>query len=78
MVGEVVLQDKSDAHVRSDSQVEGEIANPEMSETFLSDCLEHRIEDVFVGHLSISACLHLLQLGLGIVERETSKRRNQS
>lgn len=73
VVGEEVLCDQGDAHVRSYSEVECWESNPKLSYAFVGNCLAHGIEDILVGELSIGICLHLLDLSLRIIKRQTDK-----
>ena len=53
--------------MRSNSDVVGGEADPELDSSFVSDGLEHGVNNSSVGEDSIDG-FHLLELGLGIVE----------
>ena len=78
MFCEEILHQESNDNVRSNSDVESQVAYPKMGEAFSFDCFSHCVEDVFVRHLSLSVWLHLLQFGLCVVKGQTRERGNDS
>ena len=55
-----ILQNEGDCNVRGNSDIKGEIADPEMSESFSFNCLSHCIKNVFIGHFALSIWFHFL------------------
>ena len=45
-----------------------------MSESLSRYCLGHSVKDVLIGEGAIGQFLHLLQLGLGVVEGQAAER----
>jgi hypothetical protein len=74
VLGQEILSKKGDDNVRGDSDVEGQVSDPEVGESFSLDGFSQGIENVLVGVLAIRAFLHLLKLGFGIVEGQAAKR----
>ena len=68
VLGQEILSEKGDDNVRGDSDVEGQVSDPEVSESFSLDGFSQSIENVLVGVLAIRSFLHLLELGFGIIE----------
>ena len=68
-----VLHDEGYGHMWGNSDVEGEVSHPKVSKPFPLDGLAHNVEDVLVREVSLSIGLHLLQLGLGVVEGKTGE-----
>ena len=60
MLGQVVLSHQGNRHMGSYSDVESQIAHPEVGESLSSNGLAHSIENMFVWHFPIRPGLHLL------------------
>lgn len=73
LLGQEILHYEGNRHMRCNSHIEGHVAHPEVSESLVFNGLAHGIEDVLVWEVSLGIWLHLLQLGLGIVEWETGE-----
>jgi len=71
VVGDVVLEQKGDHSVWSNSEIEGWETDPETSEAFILDRLREAVNNSLVWILAICASFHLLELSLDVVEWET-------
>lgn len=67
-VSKEVLGNQGDADVRSNSEVKCWESDPKFCHAFVLDGFSHCVENVLVWELSICIFLHLLNLGLGVVE----------
>jgi len=68
VIGDVVLAQQRNHSVWSDSEIEGWETDPKTSEAFIFDGLGESINNSFIGHFTIWASFHLLELGLDVIE----------
>ena len=68
-ISKQILCYKSDADMRSNSEIESWESYPELAKSFITYSLAHCVENVFIRESSISIFLHFLYLCFSVIKR---------